>query len=150
MRPIITLALCAALAGCGFSARLNPLNWFERSTEAPTTLLPEGATFDVERRGYVDQITELTIEPLPGGAIVRATGLPPVQGRWDAELTREGDPVGGVLTLAFRVAAAPTPQPVGPPASREVVVATFLPDTVLRQVRTVRVEAARNARELRR
>ncbi|MGR3541228.1 MAG: hypothetical protein ACU0BS_07350 [Hasllibacter sp.] len=149
MRLTITLALCAALAGCGFAARLNPLNWFERSAEAPRTLLPDGAELIAENRGYVDQITGLTIEPMPGGAIVRAIGLPPVQGRWDAELTEEGI-AGGVLTYAFRVRAAPTPQPVGTAPSREVVVAAFVPDERLRRVRVIRVEAARNARELRR
>ncbi|PRY94973.1 hypothetical protein BCF33_0584 [Hasllibacter halocynthiae] len=146
MRPIIALAFCTAVAGCAATDGLRSAGGlFGTSAEAPPAPLVPTRRDETDERGYIDQVTALAVEPVPGGALVRAVGLPAVQGQWDAELTQEGEE-GGVLRYAFRVNAAPGPRPVGPTPSREIVVAAFVPDEVLRRITTIRVEAARNAR----
>ena len=102
------LILALVLAGCGRmrESRLNPFNWFGRSQETTvvaTDPIVPGRPGDP--RILVAQVTEMEVARHPGGAIVRATGLPPTQGWWDAALVAEnnGEPVDGVLTYRFVV-----------------------------------------------
>lgn len=149
------LAALVFVSACGWAAesRLNPFNWFGRSTEAEVTLVPPGGYLDArDFRQPVVTVTEMALERRPGGAILRAAGLPPTQGWWDVELRPENDerPVNGVLTYTF-VAAEPRSQmPAGTPQSREVTVARFIEDHRLQGVREVRVQGATNARSARR
>jgi hypothetical protein len=147
-RLILGLALPLLAAGCGDSS-LNPFNWFGGGgTPEPVALLevPE------DPRPLIDQVTAVTIDRTPGGAIVRATGLPAAVGYWNAALVpvnRDGRPdEAGVLALEFRAVPPPSPVP-GSPAAREIVAGYFITEQVLRDVRSVSVLAERNRRDAR-
>ncbi|WP_172961022.1 hypothetical protein [Oceaniglobus roseus] len=151
-RLIATLLILSVVAGCArvSNSRLNPFNWFGRSQAVTAVPVTPDETGDP--RPLIDQITTLEVERTPGGAIVRATGLPPTQGHWDGELLLVGDedPVDGVLQYQFRIMPPPAPTRVSTPRSREVVVGLYLTRQALENVREIRVSAARNARAVRR
>ncbi len=152
MRTPIAAILLGTLVLTGCATKLNPFNWFKRgSTEETLTELPDPTVIN-DPRELVQQVVSLSIEKTPGGAIIRATGLPPTQGYWDAELIAENDekPVNGVLTYQFRIAEPFDYQPVSTPQSREVVVARFVSNIKLQNVRQIRVVGAKNARSTRR
>ncbi|MBD3787698.1 MAG: hypothetical protein IE922_12155 [Sphingomonadales bacterium] len=155
-KPLIAaLVLTLPLAGCGFGqSRLNPFNWFDRP--AAETLAPEGGYPVVEgdARDMVAQITDLTIKRTLDGAIVTATGLPPTQGFWDAELVAEnkGRPVEGVITYHFLLREPPAGSPAAgralTPASREIVAGAFINTTRLAETSKIVVIAAGNTRSI--
>lgn len=153
----LSLALALALSGCGIGkSKLNPFNWFH--TEEVTTLDPKEGYPDVKTdpRELVAQVTALEIKPTQGGAIVSATGLPPTQGWWGAELLAENDgkPVDGTITYRFVVAwpdpGAPAGSRTGTPQSREVTVAAFINNVRLAEVGKIVVIGAGNQRSIRR
>ncbi len=131
-------------------------------TEEVNPLIPErSGIFDrrpkeeVYEGTPVDQVTALSIERTPGGAIVRATGVTLRQEAFDVRLETEGGedddlmPVDGVLT--FRLSAVQSRvAPQGPERTRRVHVARFVSDQALAQTRVIRVVAARNERVSRR
>lgn len=161
----LPLCLCLSLAigGCAqiSTSRFNPLNWFGPSqpvaqpvaqttdAAAPDTalrpLVPENRQVVVtDARVLVAQITELRIEPLPSGAIIRATGIATTQGFFNAELV----PVGvenGRLTLEFRVESPTGFAPTGTAATRRITVALEIDNAGLAAIRSIRVQAAQNA-----
>ncbi len=144
----IPLVLVLAACGGGFSARLNPLNWFGGSEEVQATTLVSD-TVAQDPRPLVQQVTFLAVEPMQGGAIVRATGLPPTQGYWNAELVAR--PVeDGVLVYDFRLVPPPAPAAVSTQQSREVQVAAFVSNFKLDGISQITVQAASNARSSRR
>lgn len=139
------------VVSCGRIAqsRLNPFNWFGRSERVETVAVaPEAVTPD--GRQLVADVTALVIERNPGGAIVRATGLPPTQGFWEAELVSVPTEEEGVALYEFRVFPPPTPKPVSTVQSREITVATYLSDIALAQVRQIVVQGANGAQSARR
>jgi hypothetical protein len=146
--------LCLALAGCGGlrDSKLNPLNWFGRSQPKAQTLTVDGSSAPVDNRANVTQVTSLEVESIPEGAIVRASGLPPTQGFWDAELVAENDgyPVDGVLTYRFVVAEPPGPRRSGTPQSREVTAADYLSNIDLSEITEIVVLGSENSRSTRR
>jgi hypothetical protein len=152
LRPIHgpTLALCAVLALSACQSRLNPLNWFGGSEPVPASALVPPTEADA--RDLVAEVVSLSAEPMPGGAILTATGRAATQGWWNAELVlREGagtDPAAPVYD--FRMLPPPVPLPVSTPQSREVTVALFLSDIDLGGVRSITVQGAANARSVRR
>lgn len=150
-RVILAILLLATVAGCGRfrESRLNPFNWFGRD-QAVDTLTPEvGVARD--GRPLVDQVLSIEIDRTAGGAILRAVGLPPIQGHWDADLVLDAERTGdGVLAYQFRLRPPFGATRVSTQASREVVVATFLSDQRLTGVREVQVLGARSARSVRR
>jgi hypothetical protein len=150
---ILTLAMAVMLSGCGFGqSRLNPFNWFGSGPEAET-LDPVVLEERKDRRPLVAQVTALEVERTPGGAIIRATGLPPVQGWYGAELVnedRDGQPIDGVLTYSFRAIPPPEPTRVSTVQSRELTVAVFVSDITLAATREIRVTGALNSRAARR
>ncbi|THH38606.1 hypothetical protein E4Z66_03280 [Aliishimia ponticola] len=174
MRRTTTILLISAtlLGGCGTvrDSRLNPFNWFGRSSEVPAQqqapeevnpLIPQKSSFNRSRDEYrnrdlttpIATVTDIKVERVPGGAIVRATGLDATQGAFNVELVPANEdevPVEGVLTYTFERQVPQDPQPVGTEQSREVVVARALTDQQLQGVRTIRVVAAQNARQVRR
>jgi hypothetical protein len=166
MRATVTGLLAAALlvSGCATirDSRLNPVNWFGRSAEVAVRaetdrnpLLPRRGAFarpeDVYQGEPIDRITALTIEPLPGGAVLRATGVAARQGPYDVQLTPvEAASTDEILTFTFDRRLPRRGTPMGPEQTREVTVAAHLTDLELAGVRAIRVIAARNARELRR
>lgn len=150
---LIILAL--VLAGCGRirDSRLNPFNWFGRSQEvAVVTSDPVVPGRPEDPRILVADVTEMEVARQPGGAIVRATGLPPTQGWWDAALVAEngGQPVDGVLTYRFVVDQPLQATRISTPQSREVTAAAYVSDVKLANVQQIVVLGAQNSRSSRR
>ena len=148
--PIFAIVVLAtALGGCGRmrDSRFNPLNWFGPGRQAVVTDLyvrPDDA------RALVAEVTVLKVEPYPGGAIVRATGVPPTQGFWEAELVAQPLDDQGRLVFEFRVFPPPEPAATGTPWSRQVTVAAALSDIKLQGVTAIVVQGASNALSARR
>ena len=152
------LAAALALAACSGlrDSKLNPRNWFKRS--APETVTAQIAPGDP--RPLVDQVTRLAIDRMPGGAIITATGLPPTQGWWEAELVPEEPvvepgpdgkvklPDPSVVTYRFLVHEPPGPRRVSTPQSRQVTAGAFLSDIKLDGVRKIVVLGAQSSRSV--
>lgn len=155
MKTPLLSALVAAtlLGGCSTisESRLNPFNWFGKSKSEPTVEVP--AYTDPRRlQPLVTEVTEMRVERAPGGAIVHAVGLPPIQGFWAAGLIEAelDDPQDGVLVLDFIVEPPYQRYPAGTERSRELTAALFLSDQSLAGIRTVVVRGKTNQRSARR
>jgi len=148
-RRLFVVSMAAALAGCGGirNSRLNPFNWFGKSEPRETIVLP-GERQDP--RPLVDAVLSMNVEPMPGGAIVRARGQTPSQGWWKAELVPLPIDPNGVLVYEFRLLPPITPTDVNTPQSRQVDVAIYISDIRLERVREIVVQGASNARAARR
>lgn len=148
-RPLLALCIAALVAGCGGfgDSRLNPANWFGRSQPRETIVLPSEP---VDPRPMVESVLSMTVEPMPGGAIVRARGQTPTQGWWQAELVPLDLDDSGALVYEFRLLAPLGPTAVNTPQSRQVDVAVFVSDIRLDGVREIVVQGANNARSARR
>ncbi|MEX3315318.1 hypothetical protein [Sulfitobacter sp. PS-8MA] len=152
------------LSACGFSdSRANPMNWFGPSRtvamDAETRsnpLIPQRRGLFAQRRAEVstyagrpiEQITDLTVEPVPGGAIVRATGLAARQGIYSVQLTPANSdelPVNGVLTYRLEGVRPDRATRQGSQPTREVIAGRRLTDQDLRGVREIQVEGQTNA-----
>ncbi len=147
---VAIMALMLTLSACGGfrESRLNPLNWFGRAQPvAPVTV---AATEAPDPRPLVSQVLEMSVEPLQGGAIVKAKGLPPTQGWWAGELVPL--PVGedGRLVFEFRLAPPPEATRVSTQFSREVTVAAYLTDFRLAEISQIVVQGQQNALSSRR
>ena len=109
---------------------------------------------DAEYKGTpFDQVTDLRIERIPGGAIIRATGLAARQGIYEVRLTpatEDETPVDGVLTYRLEGMRPGYATPVGTKPTREVVAARKVTDQTLQGVRSIRVEGVSNAQVSRR
>ncbi|NNE53060.1 MAG: hypothetical protein HKN30_11745 [Sulfitobacter sp.] len=167
---ILLLVSSLALAACGAvrESRINPFNWFGPSRSEPVQsqentnpLIPRGGGLFSRARAeeaiYVglpfEQITDLKVEKVPGGAIIRATGLAARQGIYAVQLTPENEEeaaVDGVLTYRLEGVRPTRATPVGAKPTREVTAARRLTDRELRGVRTIRVEGQQNVRVVRR
>jgi hypothetical protein len=150
----LLVTLCVALSGCGRlrESRLNPFNWFGRSVERTAPVTADGSAAPTDNRILVSQVTALQVDQMPGGAVIAATGLPPTQGWWDAELVPEndGEPVEGVMTYRFVVAEPPFRNREGVPQSREVTAGAFLSDIKLEAISEIVVLGESNSRVSRR
>ena len=155
-KPLIALVASAfLLSGCAAArdSRLNPFNWFGRGQQEDTLATEvEGLQTIPDGRELVAEVISLEIDRTPGGAIIRAVGLPPTQGFYDGELVAEDadGAQGGVLSYQFRIAESPRFEVVSTQRSREVVVALFLSNVKLEGVRSIRVVASQNSRVSRR
>lgn len=146
---LLTLSGCARIA----DSRLNPLNWFGNSREVAVTptgevrpLVPESRRVQVvDARPLVQSVVSLSVDRAPTGAVVRATGVAATQGFFNAELVFAGIS-GGVLTLEFRAQAPSGFEAQGTARSRQISAAYSIDSTTLAAIRTVRVQAATNAR----
>lgn len=150
-RLFVTLALVLGLSGglaaCGQS-RLNPFNWFGRSEQRAK--LDEVPVVAADPRALAAEVVSMSVDALPGGAIIRATGRAPTQGWWDAELVPRDLGEDGVLVLDFRVFPPITATDVNTPQSREVTVAIYLSDIKLAPLTEIVVQGQGNARSSRR
>lgn len=143
--PILSaLVFAMVLTSCaGFrESRLNPRNWFGRAQQAETMTLYVAPQ---DKRPLVAQVLTLKVEPFPGGAIIRATGLPPSQGWWNAELVPVVQDDPATLVFAFRTFPPVVPAPAGTQPSREITVATSVSDIKLSGIRTITVQGETNA-----
>jgi len=143
----MAVVLIATVAGCArvSESRLNPLNWFGRSEKAEVVVADPNA----DPRGLISQIVSLRVEQVPGGAIIRATGLPTKQGYFEGDLLFVSNEKG-VLNYEFRANAPYGQTRVGTQQSREVVVGLFVSEQRLSGVRQIRVSGATNALVVRR
>jgi len=144
----LALAALLVLAACGSvrDSRLNPFNWFGRSEPTELIVLPERRA---DPRPLVEDVVTMQVESYSGGAIVRATGITPTQGWWDAELVEAESDEPGHLILEFRIVPPLTDTAVNTPRSREVTVALTLTPQKLRSINRVTVQGANNARTAR-
>ena len=149
------------LTGCATvrDSRVNPFNWFGKARSEPIAqssaqanpLIPQTSSIFSRKRNSnavyngrpVDQITDLTIERVPGGILLRATGLAARQGLYDVQLVPQNK--DGVLTYRFEGVEPASQTPIGAAATREVIVARTLTDQQLAEVHTIRIEGQRNA-----
>lgn len=158
-KTTIILCLGLSVAGCArlTDSRLNPLNWFGRSTSQPVSAtatqeirpLITGRSVAIETRGLVHSVTALSIEHTSSGAIIRATGVADTQDQFNAELVLESVE-NGVLTYGFRIEKVADFAALGSAASRQITVATLLTNAELAGVRSIRVVGASNSRTSRR
>ena len=149
-----------AMGGCSRvrGSRLNPLNWFGRSRSEEPTLAPSGGYIDeVDQRAVIQSVASMRVDRIPGGAIVTATGLPPTQGFWNADLVptslgADDRPVrdGSTITFDFRIVAPEQSTRQGPAQSRELTAAYSLTDQDLVGVRSIVVRGQSNQRSARR
>jgi hypothetical protein len=148
-RRHLVLGLAVTLAGCGGlrQSKLNPFNWFRKSEPRETIVLPEAKE---DGRILAEVVMSLAVEPIPGGAIVRARGQMPVQGYWSAELVPLPLTEGGTQVYEFRVLPPKTKTDVNAPQSRQVDVAIYISNVKLENVREIVVQGATNARASRR
>ena len=159
MRRTIPLLLIAALvlSSCGRirDSRINPFNWFGRAESRQVTgegevnpLIPRRSALapgtKADTRVPVQQITELSVDRHPNGAIIRATAVTQYQGAYQLGLKKvEGEEVpAGTLRFIF-VAYQPA-RVVGPVTTRTVVAATQVSSADLAGVRRVEVVGAAN------
>lgn len=153
------------LAGCG-NSRLNPMNWFGRAQSQPVATENANPLIPATRRGLlarkkaapyagtlIHEVTTLKVERVPGGAIVRASGVGLYQGQYDVKLISptKKQAEKGVLTFEFRAILPEARTRVqGSEWSRTLTVATFLTENELAGVRSIRVQGANNVMTTRR
>lgn len=174
---LVVLISTLSLSGCSSvrDSRVNPFNWFggteevaagdvatdeDASPGAANPLIPQRSGLlqsREERNQYrgtpIDAITEVILERVPGGVMIRATGLAATQGIYEARLTpdnKDEAPVDGVLTYRLEVLNNPNVRAQGPAATRQVTVARTLTDQELGDTRIIRIEGVQNALETRR
>ena len=150
MKSLVTAALIATLVVAGCSTRLNPFNWFGDDEE---TIAAAPGEFTNDPRDLVAQVTALRIERVVGGAIIHATGLPPVQGYWQAELVAQNNELpnqSGQLVYEFRVFPPLLTRPASSVQSREIHVAHYVSDETLSGARGITVLGDGNSRTSRR
>jgi len=146
---LAVLAATMTLSACGRVAdsRLNPLNWFGRESVETVAANAEVIT---DGRQLVDQVTELAVDATPEGAIIRAVGLPPVQGFWDAELVRVESADPSLAVYEFRVLPPLVRRAQSTPQSREIIAGAALSNRQLASIRSIVVRGQRSQRSVNR
>lgn len=140
---ILVTILGLTLSACGLGrSRLNPFNWFKQPVQVEQVPL---YTAPADTRGLIDTVQTLKVEPMRGGVIVRATGLPPTQGFWDAALVLVPTDKPGHLAYEFRILPPKGQTQSGTPTSREVTVAISITDFNLDGITSIEVRGAQNA-----
>ena len=163
MRRVIPALLVATLtlSGCGMvrDSWVNPMNWFGRSEAVPVEgrnpLIPETNRLTGNKdRPYggvpVEKITDVAVERVPGGALIRVTGVASRQGAWDVRLVARGAPEKGVLSYDLMAVYPSKTTLRGPEQARTVTAALRLTDQQLDGVRQIRALGETNARASRR
>lgn len=154
-RIILIVSVFALVTGCArvSESRFNPLNWFGRGENAAfdgsSGLLPRGYGAE-DARPYVAAVSELKIEKLYDGAILRARGITPALGYWDAELIKAPESDAGTLAFQFRMRPPLTTEIVGTKVQRQVDVAIKLSAQDLAGIKRITVRSASNTLATRR
>lgn len=166
MRIVTTSLLVATLALMACNSRVNPGNWGksgqplvvdQTEPEEINPLVPENPRTNIlssltnpeeEYLGVpVDQISSVIVESMPGGAIIRVTGISDVQGLYDVRLTPANDdeePVDGVLTYTLEGVYVEEAVRGGPEQLRTVVAGVRVTDNQLAEAKVIRVEGRLN------
>lgn len=148
----LLLVVATALSACGrlSDSNISAFGWFNRETRS--TLMPEDAEVQTDRRQLVQVVNQINVEPTLDGVQLHAEGLAAGLGYYDASLVADNDgyPVDGVLSFQFQ-AAPPFGREAGlvTNRARTVRTAVFLSNFDLRGVREIRVFAATNSRAIR-
>ena len=161
----LVLATSLTLGACGYvqNSALNPSNWFGRSAAAEVTAVNTNPLIPAARAGLFsnrnkpldyngtpfEEVVDLKVERIPGGAIIRATGRAARQGTYLVQLTPANEdeaPVNGVLTYRLEGVRPEATTAVGTAPTREVTAARQITDQDFRGVRSIRVEGQLNAR----
>jgi hypothetical protein len=142
LRVAVVLSVILSLAAC--DSRINPLNWFGGDREERVRVDPDDPSrvTVVDTRVFVSELTQLSVEQTTAGAIVRATGVVPVQGYFDAELVMV-ERTESTVVYDFRVA---TPLDNATQGLQEISVGAELSVAELAGLRTITVIAANNRR----
>ncbi|GAB4271343.1 MAG: hypothetical protein Kow0013_24140 [Pararhodobacter sp.] len=153
--PLVALAVAGlVLTGCGAirESRMNPRNWFGQSESRDERPDLGPSTDIVDNRPLVAEVAALTIERTSSGALLRAEGVTPTAGWWDAELVPEnfGRAQGGVLTFRFVAAAPREPAPDTGVQSRTVTVVYPVTEAQLETTSEIVVVGEGNSRRIRR
>ncbi|MEX3015695.1 hypothetical protein [Gymnodinialimonas hymeniacidonis] len=144
LRAVLLLSLTLSVAACGDN-RLNPFNWFGNDREQRVRVDPDAAAgTPSDPRSLVSEITQLSVEQTTSGAILRATGVTPVQGYFDAELVL-AEINNGAIVFEFR-AAPPVGQPT--PGLQTIVAGVDLTNGELAGIRSITVIGANNRRSV--
>lgn len=144
LRAVILVSVIVSLAAC--ESRINPFNWFGGEREQRITVDPTatGGGEDVDGRLLAAEITQLSVEQSTSGAIVRATGVTPAQGYFDAELVLV-EATETTLVYEFRVAP---PLDQGTAGLQTIAVATDLTVGELAGIRNITVISQNNRRSV--
>ncbi|TDL76575.1 hypothetical protein E2L08_13350 [Palleronia sediminis] len=145
-RYLVATAIVLSLAGC--ASRLNPLNWFGGAEARPA--VAGARAVETDQRPLMPTVTDLRVTANPYGAVIQATGIPPVQGYWDGELVRVASAEAGVAVFAFRAVPPLRATGVATPRSREITVGAELSNRELDGIREIRVSGASGALSVRR
>lgn len=149
----LLVSLGIFVGGCSSysNSSYNPANWGADEVVEQTLAPEEGYVTIEDLRELVPEITDMSVLNTNGGVIVHATGLPSTQGYHTVDLvpTNDEEPINGVLEYEFRVVQPFEVSRVSTPQSREIVVAHFISNAKLRNVREIRILAATNARSSR-
>ncbi|WP_299147555.1 hypothetical protein [uncultured Tateyamaria sp.] len=171
LRTVSLFVALIALTACGAvrDSRVNPFNWFGQSRSQPVQrseepkevnpLIPVDrgpGLFASLRRGNeeyfgtpIDQVSELVIERVPGGAIVRATAIADVDNVYDVRLIPANDDLepdeDGVLVYQVEGVHPEDRRRTTTQRQRTFVVADRITDRKLADIRSIRVEGGRNA-----
>jgi len=144
------LAISLTVSACGRirDSRINPFNWFGRDRTETVAVTDEALLRDP--RPFVAEVLSLKIEPTPEGAIIRAVGLPTLQGYWNAELVEIERDDPSTLTYEFRVTPPPFQTRQSTQRSREIIVAKEVSTNRLNKIRTITVIGQSNRRAVKR
>ena len=168
MRVTALLLATVLLAACDGGSGSNPLGSLASNGSGSGSLgsgsgsfgsggarADEGEDADVvvaDESILMPSFESAVIEPARRGAILRVTAFAPTQGYYDARLAPRngGEPdQNGVVTYELRAVAPSEPQSRGGPATRQLIVAAFLPDDLRQSARVIRVLTATKAVDLR-
>lgn len=162
------LVVTMSVTACGSvrDSRLNPFNWFGRSTSTSVAVSSDKAAVNplIPRRNsifakkdapayagtLVQAVTDMRVRRVPGGAVVEVTGVFTSQGSYDVRLIKVEDTDPGTLTYEFRALQPRQTTGLGTQLSRTVTAARDLTDQDLAGIRTIRVVAKQNVRTVRR
>lgn len=145
LRRTAALVALLALTACSNwgQSKVNPTNWF--SGAQADAVVPVATRLPSDPRPLVSQLLSMQIEDHTTGVIVRATGLPPTQGYWNAELVAQPVDDKGKLVLEFHLVAAAPGSPVVNQRSREITVAYDVTAYQLRSITSIEVRSASNS-----
>jgi len=143
-RSVALIALLALTACSNWSeSKVNPTNWF--SGAQADAVVPVATQLPSDPRPLVDRLLSMQIENHTTGVIVRATGLPPTQGYWNAELVAQPVDDKGKLVLEFHLVPPAPGAPVVNQRSREITVAYDVTAYQLRTITSIEVRSASNS-----
>lgn len=159
------LLMTMTVTACGTvrDSRFNPFNWFGGSTSTPVQtadgevnpLIPRRNPILTRREQRyagtpVENVTELNIRRVQGGAIIEVTGVMRSAGSFDVRLTKEESDRPDTLVYTMRALQPRSTAGVGTAYSRTVTAATRLTDQDLAGIRIIQVKARQNVRSSRR